>query len=270
MPELPEVQTVINSLKPLILNKNINKYNELWHKVNYNKKNKNLSEIIEGNKILDIQRMGKHIIIKLNKYYITFHLRMTGYLYSANDLPKNTKYIRCYFNLGYNSYLIFEDIRKFGGFYLTKDINFLKNKLGIDALDRKLDLSFFIKNFSSKNQIIKYFLLNQSNICGLGNIYIDEILWSTKINPKRIVSSLNKKEINLLILNIKRILKESIKFHGTTILNFKFDNMKTGNYKTKLNVYGREKLNCKKCKNKINKMRLCGRSTYFCSDCQKL
>ena len=118
--------------------------------------------------------------------------------------------------------------------------------------------------------MIKYFLLDQSNICGLGNIYIDEILWAAKINPKKTVSSLNKKNINALLFNTIKILSESIRFHGTTILNFKFDNMKTGNYKAQLNAYGRENLDCKECNNKIKKIKLCGRSTYFCKNCQKL
>ncbi|MBI65189.1 MAG: hypothetical protein CMG64_02710 [Candidatus Marinimicrobia bacterium] len=270
MPELPEVQTVINSLKPLIINKKIKEYNELWHKVNYNKNNKDISSIIEGKKITSLNRLGKHIIIQIDEYYITFHLRMTGYLYSTKNLPENKKHIRCYFNLSSNLYLIFEDIRKFGGFYLTKDIIFLKEKLGIDALDRNLDYLFFKKNFIKKTQMIKYFLLDQSNICGLGNIYIDEILWATKINPKKTVSSLNKKNINALLYNTIKILSESIRFHGTTILNFKFDNMKTGNYKAQLNAYGRENLDCKECNNKIKKIKLCGRSTYFCKNCQKI
>ena len=115
--------------------------------------------------------------------------------------------------------------------------------------------------------MIKHLLLNQKFICGLGNIYIDEILWKSKIHPKSI--SKNIRNIDTLYNNIISTLEESIKFHGTTIINFKFDNMRTGNYKNKLKVYGRKDLSCYGCNKKIIKQRIAGRGTYLCLYCQK-
>lgn len=266
MPELPEVQTVINSLQNL-KNKKIINFSYSWERVIYNAQPDKLNDIIKNEVIMDLSRRGKYIIIHLKKYYLAFHLRMTGYLYQTNKIPINSKYIRCSFALSSNQFLIFEDIRKFGGFYLFKHLSDLNKKIGIDPFDRNFTISWMKKNMSKKNRMIKHLLLDQQFICGLGNIYTDEILWKSKIHPRTI--SCNIKNINILHLNILATLNESIEFHGTTFMNFKFDNMKTGNYKAKLNVYGRKNLPCKRCKNIIIKTHIAGRGTYICTYCQK-
>ena len=113
-------------------------------------------------------------------------------------------------------------------------------------------------------------MLDQKFITGLGNIYIDEILWKSKIHPERLSDSLSNIEIKNLHSNIITILKKSIEFHGTTIINFKFDNMKTGNYKDKLNVYGRRGIGCKRCNvSLIITMKISGRTTHYCPKCQR-
>ena len=115
---------------------------------------------------------------------------------------------------------------------------------------------------------MKALLLDQKFIAGLGNIYVDEILWKSRIHPLKISNQLSQKNITNLFNCILPILDESIKFHGTTIINFKFDNMKTGNYRTKLNVYGRNKKLCNACDSIIIKIRVAGRGTYVCKNCQ--
>ena len=168
------------------------------------------------------------------------------------------------------SYLIFEDIRKFGGFYYKTNISFLRHKLGVDPIiDKKFTKNWVNKNLKKKNRQLKSLLLDQSFICGLGNIYIDEILFKSKIHPLEISSTLKKRKINSLYDNILSILNHSIKHHGTTIINFKFDNMKTGSYKNKLNVYSRDNKNCGNCNNLILKLKVAGRGTYICPNCQK-
>ena len=270
MPELPEVQTVVSNLAPKIKNKTILDYRQFWHKVNYTQNNSILKKEINKLKIIDVDRKGKYIIIILKKYYLVFHLRMTGYLHVLNKLPKNRKHMRCYFKLTDSYFLIFEDIRKFGGFYFLKNLEFINKKIGIDALDEKLTLNYLFQKTSKVNRKIKYFLLDQKYICGLGNIYIDEILWDCKIHPEKITSKIKKNKINELIYSIKKNLNKSIKHHGTTILNFKFDNMKSGNYKSELKAYGLDNTPCCRCKNNIIKKKICGRTSFYCPSCQKL
>tara|TARA_Y100001970_G_C13984166_1_gene724796 strand:+ start:39 stop:845 length:807 start_codon:yes stop_codon:yes gene_type:complete len=266
VPELPEVQTVVNTLQS-IKNKKILNFTIYWDKVIFSNNYKYFANNITNKKIVEVYRIGKYIIIKVNNNYLAFHLRMTGYLYHSKLLNKN-KYIRCYFKLSNNTFLIFEDIRKFGGFHYLEDIMFIKNKLGIDPFNKNFNIDWLNKNLFKKNRQMKGLLLDQKFITGLGNIYIDEILWKSKIHPLNKSNNLSQMQRKNLFNNIVHILKQSIKFHGTTIINFKFDNMKTGDYKSQLNIYGRQGGKCNLCYTIIKKIKVSGRGTYICTNCQ--
>ena len=268
MPELPEVQTVVNHLKPILTDKQVTSCQILWDKTLYSKNFTFFNKSIKSRKIIDVYRLGKYIIFKLDKNYIAFHLRMTGYLYTSSNF-KLKKHVRCYFQLSNKDYLFYEDIRKFGGFYYIKSLNIIYDKLGIDPLSDKFNSKWMIKKLSNKKRNIKGLLLDQSFISGLGNIYIDEILWHSRIYPNTLSNKLKKIDIKRLIKYTKSILNKSIDYHGTTIINFKFDNMKTGNYRKELKVYGRNKKQCFRCSNPIDKIKVFGRGTYFCNKCQK-
>ena len=268
MPELPEVQTVINSIESKLINKKIIDYKIFYDKICYNYSSVKASHNILNKKIEKINRIGKNIIFILDDCYIVFHLRMTGYLYCSSNIVRS-KYLRYQIKLSDNSYLNFEDIRKFGGFYYLKNLKKFQEKLGKDPFQNDFTYNWLKNKLLKKNAMIKSLLLRQDLVCGLGNIYIDEILWKSKIHPKKIAKKINRKKMKLLHSNTINILKESIEFHGTTIINFKFDNMKTGNYKNKLNVYGRENKNCNRCSEKIKKIKISGRSSFFCSLCQR-
>jgi len=268
LPELPEVQTVVNSLQKAT-SKQIESFTPYWDKICYNKNSSLITNKIKNKSIKKIYRIGKYIIIQLNIDYIIFHLRMTGYLYHSKSLKKNN-HTRCHFKLNNSTYLIYEDIRKFGGFYYDKNLNFVKNKIGIDPiLDKNFTLKWLNANLKMKSRQLKSLLLDQKFICGLGNIYIDEILWKSKLHPKALSSSLNNKSTKLLFKSILKILNDSLQHHGTTIINFKFDNMRTGNYKNKLKVYSRENKECTTCQSLIIKLKVSSRGTYICPKCQK-
>ena len=194
---------------------------------------------------------------------------MTGYLYCTSNIV-NSKYLRYQIKLSNKSYLNFEDIRKFGGFYYLKNLKKLKNRLGCDPFSEKFTFNWLKNTLQKKKTMIKPLLLRQDLVCGLGNIYIDEILWDCKIHPEKISSKIKKNKIDELIFSIRRNLNKSIKYHGTTIMNFKFDNMKSGNYKSKLKAYGLNETPCYRCKNNIIKKKLCGRTSFYCPSCQKL
>ena len=268
MPELPEVQTVVNSLKSKIIELKFYKVELIWKRVIYNLDNKVFVNHILNKTILDVYRIGKFIVFKLDKGMMLCHLRMTGRLFINNGLPNNLKHISAYFHLNNNKFLIFEDIRKFGGFMYLNNIDIIKKKYGVDPTSKQFTLSWLRKNIKSRSRQMKHLLLDQSFISGLGNIYTDEIMWSIRVHPQTISNTLNNETISKLLKETKSILLESIKHHGTTIRDFKFDQMKTGRYKNKLKVYGREKLPCKRCKNTIIKTKVAGRGTYLCPACQ--
>ena len=272
MPELPEVETVINALRPKIINKRLTSFTIFWDRTLYTSNIRHLKQTIENNlpTINSIERHGKYIILSINQYYLVCHLRMTGYLYYSNNINKESKHIRCFFQLNDNAFIVYEDIRKFGGFYFLQSLDDIYKKTGLDPINDNYSFEWLHKNINNRKKMIKSLLLDQKFICGIGNIYADEILWLSKIHPETAANKISKKKIKLLYINIQKVLLQSIQHHGTTIINFKFDNMKTGNYKQKLMAYGRENKSCKSCLDKkIIKIKVCSRSTFICELCQK-
>tara|TARA_B110000263_G_scaffold153735_1_gene133421 strand:- start:3396 stop:4196 length:801 start_codon:yes stop_codon:yes gene_type:complete len=266
LPELPEVQTVVNSLAKL-KNKKIILFESYYSKIIFNLDYSSFLENILNKRIINIYRRGKYILIKLNSGYLACHLRMTGQLFLSDDIPSNKTHMRAFFKLS-KGFLIYNDIRKFGGFYYFDDIDDFNSKVGVDPYDKEFTPNWLKKGLSSRYRSIKHLLLDQKFICGLGNIYIDEILWLSRIHPKK--KSNEIKNIQVFYDNILLILNNSIKYHGTTIINFSFDNMKTGDFKNELKVYGREHMLCYNgCNNKIIKEKIASRSTHYCKKCQK-
>ena len=270
MPELPEVQTVVNNLTTKVINKTIldvtnpNRYQNVFLNSDLALFKKN----IINKKIINISRLGKYIIITLDKGFITVHLRMTGkLLFNVNS---NKKYITAKFLLNDNNYLVFDDVRKFGKINYLNSLNSLKTKLGIEPLSKNFNVDWLLKNISKKNRMIKALLFDQSFIAGLGNIYIDECLWNAKIHPQSISSKLTKQNILDLHSSIISILKKAIEFQGTTIINFYFGNNSKGNYEENLSVYSRENKHCRRCNNIIIKIFVCQRGTHICKSCQKI
>ena len=195
----------------------------------------------------------------------------TSFYYDLNILPKHNHI--CFF-LDNGFKLIYNDVRKFGFFKLydhskPNKIVFLE-KLGIEPLSKKFDAKYF-KNFTkNKKKNLKNLLMDQTFISGLGNIYVNEALFMTKIHPLRPCYNLNRAEMKRLILNIKSVLQLSISEGGSSIMNFKNTFGKSGYFQQLFKVYGRENKNCSRisCKGKIQKILISNRSSFYCNNCQ--
>ena len=183
MPELPEVQTVVNSLSKL-KNKRIISFESFYSKIIYNLKQSAFVDNVINKKVESIDRKGKYILIKLNVGYLVCHLRMTGQLFLSTNLPENRKHTRAYFVLN-KGFMIYNDIRKFGGFYYFNNIDDFNLKVGVDPYEKEFTPKWLENGLKRRSRSIKYLLLDQKFICGLGNIYVDEILWLSKINPQK-------------------------------------------------------------------------------------
>ncbi len=270
MPELPEVEHITNSLKSLIINKKIKKIKIYNTKLKFSISKK--FYYLKNQIILKIKRYSKYILIQVTKGFILIHLGMTGNIIILKKKKKINKYIFIDIYLEKNILIRYEDVRKFGFwlFFSTKEkVNKILNKLGPEPLTKNFN-SKYLFNITKKRNICIHQLIMKNNILsGIGNIYSNESLFSSKILPYRKSKSLNYIEIKKLVKNIKIILKKAIIAKGTTIKNFKNTNENLGNFQFQLNVYGRKNNPCYLCSNIIKSIKKYNRSLFFCDKCQK-
>ena len=288
MPELPEVEVVKRSLEKkiskLIIKKVIINTNKLRYPINKKEFNK-----IINKKILFIKRRSKYILIKLEgTKSILVHLGMTGKFLIRKDNRKHyktsfyynldntlTKHNHIIFKLNNKTDLIYNDVRKFGFIKIIKTVNFSSNPhikfLGPEPLSRKFNELYFKKSVINKTRKIKDILMDQKIVSGLGNIYVNEILFLSKIKPNRKVNSINLSERKKIINYTKKILLKSIKEGGSSIKDFVSSNGKSGKFQQKFTVYGREGEKCLnfKCQTLIKKINISKRSSFYCNNCQK-
>ena len=272
MPELPEVQSVVNYFKPLLSHEKIHKitspngYEKVFDTHSFSK----INSATKSLRINDVYRKGKYIVLELSKGYLCIHLRMTGQL--QMDISEADGLKHCSFAIFFESgkSVYFKDYRKFGRLYYYKDLDVLNHKLGVEPLSNQFNYDYLLQRMKHSNGMIKPFLLNQKHIAGLGNIYIDESLWLSKIHPKKISSRISKSKIMILSEVIPEILTQAIDFNGTTIINFSYGNQVTGDFKQFLNVFGKQGEPCPRCANKLKKIFVSQRGTHFCPKCQKL
>ena len=288
MPELPEVEVVKKSLKKTINHLTFKKIEILNKFLRYQIDEKLMKKMI-GSKILSVNRRSKYIFLKLdNNYTIIMHLGMTGKITisdSKNNKRRSSFYFDLYddkpehnhaifqFNNGVK--IIYNDVRKFGFIKIEKTKKLLQNshlkKLGPEPLSKKFDSKYFI-NFIKKRKIgLKDLLMNQNFVAGLGNIYVNEAIFLSKINPRIKAYKISNKKITDLIRNIKKLLKKAIEEGGSSIRDFNNTDGQEGNFQQFFNVYGRKGEICRrlKCEGKIKTIRISKRSTFYCDKCQK-
>ena len=271
MPELPEVEIIVRGLRKNILGLKLTEFKILNKNLRYEIPKE--MEVIYKNKIIKhIFRIGKYGILLLNgKSHIVFHLGMTGKFRFSKKKTDNQKHDHIRISLNNGLVLLYNDIRKFGCFSIINNPISLYNfkNLGIEPIHLKNYTDYLWDIIKKKNKDIKSLLLDQSFITGIGNIYASEILYDSKILPFKIASKINKKSFTKLLNSIEKILEKAISSGGTTIKDFQNIVGDLGYFQNSFKVYGREGLACYKCKNLIIKIKSKGRSTFFCSSCQK-
>jgi len=286
MPELPEIEIVKRSLFKMI-----NKAKIIDIKI----KNKNLrykiplsfSKDLIGEKILKISRRSKYLIFYFKNKLLLIHLGMSGkilikkdndntifktcFYYGLNILQKHN---HIYFRLNNGLVIIYNDVRRFGFFKLynftqIKKIKFLQ-KLGLEPLSKAFNKKYFKETVQNRKKNIKNLLMDQTFISGLGNIYVNEILFTSKIRPLRPCNALTNIEIKNLILNIKKILRFSISKGGSSIRDFQNIRGKSGTFQQFFDVYGHKNKKCSRisCKGIIKKIVISNRSSFYCNKCQ--
>ena len=273
MPELPEVETVKESLKCRLVGRKIKNVNILWDNIIAYPSKEEFIKDINDKIIIDIKRRGKFLLFDLDDYYLLSHLRMEGKYFFKNHDDEINKHEHVIFDLDNDEELRYMDTRKFGKMYLIKkedidNIGPLKD-LGLEPWDDNLNSEYLINKYKNKRLPIKTVLLDQSIIVGIGNIYADEILFLSKINPLKKCNLLNKEECEKIIKYTKEVLENAIKMGGSTIRTYSSVDGVHGLFQNELLVHGKDKGTCPNCNNKIEKIRVGERGTYYCPKCQK-
>ena len=272
MPEIAEVETVRNTLKKRILNRKIMEVKILYPKM-IESNIDDFKRILEGKVFQDIKRRGKWLIFDLGDYYLLSHLRMEGkYFIKPHDEEIN-KHEHIIFKLDDGNDLRYHDTRKFGRMNLIRKDELAKaeeiQKQGYEPGEEGLTKEYLLSKFKNKRLPIKTVLLDQTIISGLGNIYVDEVLFKSKINPLREAKSLTSDECQRIVVSSAEIIKEAILMGGTTIRSYTSSLGVTGRFQQNLCVHKRANEPCKTCGTIIKREKVNGRSTYYCEKCQK-
>ena len=289
MPELPEVEVVkrslINKTQNLIVKAVKINDGRLRYKIDRNK----IKKII-GLRLKKISRRSKYLLFFFNKDIVMLvHLGMTGkfffidrtntkyktsFYYNINE-EKDKKHDRVIFNLSNNQKLIYNDVRKFGFIKFIRranvdQISHLK-LLGPEPLSTKFNMEYFKNYIIGKERTIKDLLMDQKFISGLGNIYVNEILFFSGIRPAKKINKLKDIEIRKIVKFSKKIISKAIILGGSSIKDFSSSSGKKGSFQQHFSVYGKKGENCSKlkCKGMVKKIIIANRSSFFCNKCQK-
>ena len=285
MPELPEVEIVRQSLNRQVKNRKI-------ISIQVNNRNlrlkvpKNFEQIFKNAVIEKIQRKSKYLILIFNNHlYCVIHLGMSGTLhfiglkkkntnlsfYGSQNLPKKHNHIIINFK---NFKLIYNDPRRFGFFKILKSKNdYLRffTRIGPEAIGKDFNKTYLSKILKNRTKNIKNLLLDQKLVSGLGNIYVNEILYHAKVNPFKKSHLIELNESKRIVKYSKIILNKAINFGGSSIRDFKGITGKSGNFQSEFKVYDREEKRCSRnnCSGLIKRKIISNRSTFICSVCQK-
>ena len=283
MPELPEVETVKRGLEEFIINESIKEVYLSKFNLRFPWPKDFVSKIV-GKKIISIKRRAKYIIIGLSdNYSIIAHLGMSG---SYKVLKKGE--VQDYIILKHdhliidldNFKIVYNDPRRFGYIDLTNqdpETHKFLSSLGPEPLSNYFNADNLAETLLNKNKPIKNTLLDQNIVSGLGNIYVCEALFRSKINPKKncskLVTSKGKPRKNLILLvkKINEVIKEAIESGGSSLRDFSNISGKMGYFQSSFNVYNRENEKCLlgSCDGVVKRIIQSGRSSFFCSKCQK-
>ena len=275
MPEMPEVETIRKDLTKRICKKRIVSAEiRLIRQLRAPKTVAEFEALVIDKTIHKIDRQGKYLLLDLGDVSIVIHLGMTGQLYYAHTIDDiDMTHVRVLFLLDSGEYIVFADIRTFGGIYALKKEQLKEIRglatLGPEPLSEELTVMYLSSRLAKRKSTIKAFLLDQKQVGGLGNIYVDEALFVAGVHPMRSCDSLTAKEIEKLLGGINRVISDGIRDGGTTFRDYRNGEGGKGDHQNHLFVYGRNGLPCVICGNMIEKCTVGGRGTHYCTLCQK-
>ena len=271
MPELPEVETIVRSLKfggitgESILNRQIKSADLFWQRtLAFSDAQEGFLPWLRSRTILDVSRRGKFIVMQISSKYLLIHLRMSGDLNLVDAQLPLGKHVRFSLDFTDGKRLVFSDTRKFGRIWLVDDADIILKNLGVEPLSETLTADWLIEKFQKTNRMIKPVLLDQTLIAGLGNIYTDEALFQAGIHPQRRCKTISRAEARNLVTAIQSVLQEGIRTNGASI-DWVY---RGGNFQNHFRVYQKTGQPCSICGTIIEKITVGQRGTHYCPVCQ--
>lgn len=279
MPELPEVETVRRTLDPLLRDRIISEFTLGWHRTLEHPALDHFSEVVTGATVTGVARRGKLILIQLSTGdAITVHLRMTGeLLYLPPSLTVRASdrepYLRAAFAFDDGSELLFYDTRKFGkiAYRTVEELASLESHLGDEPLEAAFTADRLATILSARRRQIKPLLLDQTVIAGLGNIYVDESLFRSRIHPLQTAADIDAARITALHAAIVDVLTTAVALHGTTFRDYRSGLGESGSNQSRLRIYGlKPGTPCPECGTELERLVIGQRGSIFCPNCQPL
>ena len=272
MPELPEVETTRNGIKPYLANATVTQvtirnYSLRWPIP------ENLANTLTQQTIHAVKRRAKYLLVQCDSGTLMIHLGMSGSLRILDKIEHNNpaKHDHVDITLDNGHLLRYTDPRRFGAIMWTDEAiteHKLIAHLGPEPLLKAFDADYLYKQAKTKRCSVKTLIMNGQVVVGVGNIYANESLFLSGIHPKTIAQDLTKPQCEQLTQQIKLVLGKAIKAGGTTLKDFTKSDGKPGYFAQQLNVYGRKDEACLHCGNKIKHYKETQRATYYCPVCQ--
>ncbi|QYU56805.1 bifunctional DNA-formamidopyrimidine glycosylase/DNA-(apurinic or apyrimidinic site) lyase [Weissella confusa] len=273
MPEGPEVETVRRGLTRLVVGRKVLGTEVRWEKTISGMAPEEFDAELVGRTIEKVDRRGKYLLFRFSGgLTMVSHLRMEGAYYTVPAGTEPGKHDLVTFHLDEGIDLFYRDTRKFGRMNLVPDADALQvaglAKIGPEPTEKGLSLAYMVSEFGKSRMHVKPFLLDQSHIAGLGNIYVDETLWQSQIHPLTAANKLTEDELARLRENIIHEITRATEHHGTTVHSFTTAFGEAGEFQNELQVYGRVGEPCLRCGHPLEKMKVAQRGTTYCPVCQ--
>jgi formamidopyrimidine-DNA glycosylase len=274
MPELPEVETIRTNLEPKLLGRRFEDVEILDSRLTRPVDPAEVAAELTGERVAAVDRRGKYLIVRFESgLVLLIHLRMTGKLaYSKNGASAAAPHLRAVVRLDDGSDVTYRDVRRFGTWLVLRADEldaYLAARLGAEPLEPVFSARDLAERLAGRRAPVKAVLLDQRTLAGVGNIYADEALWRSRIDPRRHAGELDEPEIRALHRGIRRALEAGIARQGATLRDYRTPDGNAGGMQHEFKIYGRDGEPCSRCGTLIAKTRIAGRGTWFCPGCQR-
>lgn len=275
MPELPEVETIRRRLEPLLTGRRFEQVEINDLRLTRPEPPEAVAHALAGQRVRSLDRRGKYLIVTFEgDPRLLVHLRMTGNLRrhpARQGGPDEDPYRRALVRLDDGAELVYRDVRRFGTWCLVSEGDlhpYLDERLGLEPLDRAFTPARLAAALAGRRTALKAAVLDQKVVAGIGNIYADEGLWWARLHPQRPAGSLDQDELAALRRGLREAIRRGIERQGATLRDYTDPDGGAGQMQDEFRVYGRDGERCLRCRSPIEKSRVAGRGTWFCTRCQ--